>query len=655
MDTMTTYKSRRFAFRAMLFRAGLAIVVLTTWLGAPMPTSAQVEERSLVVQDVITDDYPDVKIRLTVPAELLGDGIQPDFAVAENGKAAELLASERLNTEAEKVDIVLAIDISGSMKGASLDSAKLAAHEFVDSLQEGNRVALVSFSDRAVVVSEFTDDTAALDKAIDALEASGETAAYDALVASGEMAKRPETSLEAIVMLSDGGDTVSRASLEDAVLTVTSAKVPVFAVALPSDEADPEALRTVAQQSGGRLVAPDDIAELPALYRGLAEEIQDRFVLVFRSARPSTKELEIKVTAVSPNGEASSEVVVDNPRYLENLAEPQAVVIPAPADVLSLASVVGLVFLSVVLLIAAVALLVIRPRNALNHVEYYEKLQGVTGDLPTAEDVDSSGLRVMMVGAVGQVASRRGITGLLHERLERAGLPLRPAEYITVHLLSVVILGVIVQWLSGQLILSSLAVVVGAFAPIVWLDTRIRSRTRAFEEQLPEVLNLIAGSLRAGWGMLQSIDLVVQEMLPPASAEFKRVQTEARLGLPLEDALESMSDRVDSDDFRWAVTAIAIQREVGGNLAEVLDVVAKTIRERGTLRRHISSLTAEGRISAGILIALPFVEVAVLLTVNPTYMTPLFTTPIGWAMLATALVLMVVGAFWLRSAMTVEV
>lgn len=641
--------------RRGLWRPVCSALLVVAFVTATAPVFGQAEQGALVVQDVTSDDYPDMKIRLTVPVELLSQGAAPDFALTENGKDVELLATDRLATESEQVDVVLAIDTSGSMAGASLDSAKQAAREFVAALQPGNRVALVSFSDRVKVVAPFTSDAGVLDRAIGGLSAAGETAVYDALITSAGLGSTQDASLEAVVLLSDGGDTVSRATLTDTVGAVTGAEVPVFAVALPSDEADPEAMRTIAEQSGGRLVAPGDVAELPALYRGLAEEIQDRFVVVYRSARPSTKDLEIGITAIGRDAQAVGSVVVQNPRYEGKLADEAVVVVPAPADLLSLTASIVLVFVSVGLLVGAIALMVVRPRTTLSHVRYYEQLQGVSGDLPTANDSDPDSLRRKMVGAVGYVASRRGMTGMVREKLEGAGLPLRPAEYISAHLSLVVVAGVVVQILTDQFVLALLAILVATIAPIVWLDVRAGARTRAFEEQLPEVLNLIAGSLRAGWGMQQSIDLVVQEMLPPASVEFKRVQTEARLGLPIDDAFRSMANRVGSDDFRWAVSAIAIQREVGGNLAEVLDIVANTIRERATLRRHISSLTSEGRLSAVILIALPIVEVVVLLVINPTYMRLLFVTPLGWAMLAASVVLLLVGAVWLRSAMAVEI
>jgi tight adherence protein B len=136
-------------------------------------------------------------------------------------------------------------------------------------------------------------------------------------------------------------------------------------------------------------------------------------------------------------------------------------------------------------------------------------------------------------------------------------------------------------------------------------------------KQLPDTLQLLAGTLKAGYGVLQAIDTVVKEVEDPTSTEFQRALTEARLGLPLEDSLGDMAERIDSDDFRWVVVAMNIQRQVGGNLAELLETVAATLRGREQVRRQISALSAEGRLSAIILIALPFVILGFLLMTNP--------------------------------------
>ena len=157
---------------------------------------------------------------------------------------------------------------------------------------------------------------------------------------------------------------------------------------------------------------------------------------------------------------------------------------------------------------------------------------------------------------------------------------------------------------------------------------------------------MIAGSLRSGWGIQQAIDLIVDQTQDPAATEFRRVQSETRLGLSLEESLNKMAARLDSVDFAWIVSAIGIQREVGGNLAEVLDIAAAAIRERAELRREVVALTAEGRFSAIILVGLPFVMFGGLLFVGPRYIGQMTSSIYGLAMLGLAALLLLVGGIW---------
>jgi len=165
---------------------------------------------------------------------------------------------------------------------------------------------------------------------------------------------------------------------------------------------------------------------------------------------------------------------------------------------------------------------------------------------------------------------------------------------------------------------------------------------------------LLAGGLRTGWGLQQAIDLVVTEGDKPAADEFRRVQIEARLGVPIETSLQSMADRLDSDMFRWVVSAVAIQREVGGNLAEVLDNVAKSVRDRDALYRQVAALTAEGRMSAIILTALPFVVAGGMFFVSPDYIRTGLSSPLGLPVIGLAVVLLIIGVLWLRAVSRIE-
>jgi tight adherence protein B len=169
------------------------------------------------------------------------------------------------------------------------------------------------------------------------------------------------------------------------------------------------------------------------------------------------------------------------------------------------------------------------------------------------------------------------------------------------------------------------------------------------------MLTLLAGTLRAGYSLLQGVEAVAQEVEDPMGRELRRVLAEARLGRPLEDALEDAADRMKSGDFDWAVMAIRIQREVGGNLAELLDTVADTMIQRERLRREVRALTAEGRISAIILGLLPVGLGLVMWSMNPDYMRPLFHDGFGQAMLIGSILLAVVGFYWMKKTIEIEV
>jgi len=197
--------------------------------------------------------------------------------------------------------------------------------------------------------------------------------------------------------------------------------------------------------------------------------------------------------------------------------------------------------------------------------------------------------------------------------------------------------------------------VLGLAAPWLFLSVRQSRREAAFLGQLPDTLQLLAGSLQAGYSLPQAMDSVIREAKPPIATEFNRALVETRLGLPAEEALDGIAARTHSRDFSWIVMAIRIQREVGGNLAELLGTVAETLRERERLHRQIRSLSAEGRLSAIILAALPFVFTGYLLIKQPDYLRPLYTNPYGIGLSFVGIVLLLVGVEWMRRAIKVEV
>ena len=254
------------------------------------------------------------------------------------------------------------------------------------------------------------------------------------------------------------------------------------------------------------------------------------------------------------------------------------------------------------------------------------------------------------------MVQNRDLDGALQLKLEAAGLPLKPGEWLIIHVGTGIVAGLIMAFLSGFGVVQTLVgLALGLIAPYAFLTIKESRRKREFDQALPGTLQLLSGSLAAGYSLPQAVDSVVRESTGSMAVELNKALVEARLGVPVEDALEAVGQRMDSVDFAWVVMAIRIQREVGGNLAEVLATVAGTMRERERLRRQVQVLSAEGRLSAFILGALPVVFGLYLLLVRPEYIGKLVTSPLGVIMLVVGFVLMVVGAFWLRKVITVEV
>jgi tight adherence protein B len=269
----------------------------------------------------------------------------------------------------------------------------------------------------------------------------------------------------------------------------------------------------------------------------------------------------------------------------------------------------------------------------------------------------SQGVTAQAVGVAQKaLEGNRNFEARLGAKLDAGGLSFKPAEWLLLHAgiaFGTAALTFLVT--SGSALLAVLAFGAGGVGPWLYLGIKQSRRLKAFNSQLAGTLQLLAGSLQAGLSIAQGMDTIVREGAEPVAGEFRRALVETRLGVPIEDALESMAERMMSDDFRWCVMAIRIQREVGGNLAELLLSVAATLREREYLRRQVKSLSAEGRFSAYILLAMPPLLLLYEATTNRSYLAPMLSTPLGWIMLVAMGALMGVGGFMMKRLVKLEV
>ena len=244
----------------------------------------------------------------------------------------------------------------------------------------------------------------------------------------------------------------------------------------------------------------------------------------------------------------------------------------------------------------------------------------------------------------------------LEMRMLRAGLPLRSGEFIVLCFASATLLAMLfLLFGGGQLVAGVTGAVAGFFFPFILVNMKIARRMKAFNGQLGDALILIANSLRTGYSFMQASDMVAQEMRPPISSEFSRAVKEMNLGVTIEDALANLGKRINSEDLDLVLTAVLIQRQVGGNLSEVLDNIARTIRERVRIRGEIRTLTAQGRISGIIVSLLPVVLGLVIYLLNPEYVKLLFVHPVGKIMLGVAGLGQVIGIIVIRRIVDIEV
>jgi tight adherence protein B len=306
--------------------------------------------------------------------------------------------------------------------------------------------------------------------------------------------------------------------------------------------------------------------------------------------------------------------------------------------------VVGLAAVAAALLVLALVVLPAGPgRVPLNRLD--------PSVLPSASAF--AGASAAAGAAVEKALVKRGRAAAGVAALERAGMSMSLPNYVLVVGLTTVLGSVIGVMVGGLL----LGLVVMALVPLgakLLVKLRVSRRQAAFADQLDDSLQLMAGSLRAGHSLLRAVDSVASEADAPTSEEFARIVNETRVGRDLNDALDEVAERMGSEDFVWVAQAIAIHREVGGNLAEVLDAVGHTIRERNAIRRQVKALSAEGKLSAIVLMALPFGVTGFISMSNPAYLAKFTQSLTGYAMLAVAGVMLLVGGLWLKSTVKIK-
>jgi tight adherence protein B len=615
-----------------------------------------------------------LKVTVAMSGPAWGSGQRLDqgaFTATINGKPVDITGASPLQEQQGslgKVAVMLAVDTSGSMRvNQNILRAQAAADTFAQKMKQGTRLGLIAFSTKPRVVQSLTTDRELVRTAISSLNATGDTALYDAVVLASGLLDN-EQGQHNLVLLSDGRDEGSRATREQAIDAARKAGVTVYTVGLnvPGRAQDQQALKRLAERTGGAAVEVNNADDLVNQFSLIAQTLASQYVVDMRLPSGLGNQVDFRLE-VKANGAVGVYHKADF--ALAGQASPTTV--PVPAD---LPPVPGLSRLEssqgrYVIAFAGFAAVLLaclvlfgpgsrsaRPYRALRQRLSPYSLTPVIADNQPRLTAFGSSEWAGKATAMAETLVRRGnLEETFLDRLEAAGLNMRVAEFVLISLGSAFIPPLLVLVLTRNLLVTVVVVLLGTVGPFLYLSVMASRRQAKFEEQLPSTLQLLSGALQAGHSLQQAVDTVVHEAGDPIAGEFQRVLTEARLGRPLEEAFESMAKRTNSIDFKWTVMAIRLQRQVGGNLAEVLSTVSQTIRDRYALKRQVKALSAEGRLSSLILSILPLLMFVALLIFNPVFLRPLFSTGIGLMMMAGAAVLMLFGVFWLKKITEIKV
>ena len=320
------------------------------------------------------------------------------------------------------------------------------------------------------------------------------------------------------------------------------------------------------------------------------------------------------------------------------------------------------------LLILGAGIALLSGGNQVNVDERLDQFAGSTEWEP--EFIDEASLNeapVDVADRIDQAISTQGFSFFdrIKDRVSRADLKLRVSEYLAIVVGLSVALAAVGYFVLGGQFWAIIGALIGSQAFRIYANIAGTQRLRAFDEQLSDTLNLWVNALRSGFSVLQAIEAIAKELPPPISQEFDRLLQEIRLGIDMEESLDNVLRRMPSEDFDLVVTAVKVQREVGGNLAEILDVISFTIRERVRIKGEIRTLTAQGRASGWVITALPIGLTLALRALNPEYINEIFTRgepwvlpgilPCGWLMIGIALLMITSGGFAIMKIVDIEV
>ncbi len=536
------------------------------------------------------------------------------------------------------LSLAVVLDTSDSMRGAKLAAAVDAARTLIDARPARARAAVFGFASQPYLVAPWsTGDTATA--ALDGIHTSSGTAIWDAVTSASQLLAQQHGSSHAMVLLTDGRDTASAASEADAAAAARAAGARVFIVVLPG-QVDSQ-LRGLVDATGGEFVRVRSISALHRVYATLAQRLRQQYVLTYTSQlRHAGEAAHVQVQIAG----RSAGVEYTVPRLAApSTATPSRGWWAGSQALIGLAAVVGL-------LVAFATYLLARPKR----IGAQRRLRGYIGSNESAEAALAASIPPRPSRLDARPPSNQ-VWARFSADVQRAGIKADAGRLVAAAILAGLLVGAVAALVSRQPYGLVAAPILAMGAVWLYVTHRASGWYAQFDQALPESLNVLAASLRAGHSLLQAISYVAEEADDIARPEWEEVVRQTRLGVTVEDAIEDMTARIGNADLAWVSMIARVQHQVGGNMAEMFDIVAETVRQRHRLRAQLRALTAQGRMTRWVLTIAPFALGLMMMILSPTYIINFLNDPIGRLLLAIGLGLVAVGSVWLKRVVEIEV
>jgi tight adherence protein B len=539
--------------------------------------------------------------------------------------------------------VVLALDTSGSMAGRPLE----AARAFVRHRRPDQPVAVITFAGDVRVLQPFTTDGAAIERALSSVSpGSGGSHILDATAKAVGMISAAGMTSGSAVVLSDGKDYGSHATLAQVGGAARAVGARVYSVGVRARGTDFGTLNLLAAATGGEFSSVSSLNDLARVYDRLGSQLGHQYLIRYRSETPPGRRVDVDVRVKGVAATAST--VYATPQLAH---EPGAPFRRSPAAALwAVPSVSLLVIALAAVLVALAAWALVRPRTG----SLRERMAAFVAP-PAEDDGDGTGQLSgrLLQGAERSLEQREWWTGF-KERMDVGRIEMPPVRLVTWTVAATLLVFVLLLLLFGNPVFALPALVVPLGAKL-FVDRRATRQRKLFADQLPDNLQVIASAMRAGHSFAGALSVVVEDAPEPTRRELERVVADEGLGVPLETALGVVVRRMESKDLEQVALVASLQRDTGGNTAEVLDRVTETVRERMGLMRMVNSLTAQGRMSRWILTALPCFLLAAITVMNPTYVQPLYESTIGRVLLGVSAAMVCAGSFVIARIVDIKV